>query len=164
MKSGAPRSSSVARCSSPVASASPIAGSSRGTLLSSAASTSANFLLVSIFTCSTCNTCRVIVGSAIALSISVGQFADKPGHVRFGSKPDIGARPSMSALPPKADIGSQPRNVRFVPDSGILRCNQKTLLDHFVGGGEQRRWDCETKRLCGLEVNEKTEFGMLSIL
>src|SRR5262249_18740006 len=83
MKSGAPRSSSVARCSSPVASASPIAGSSCGTLLSSAASTSANFLLVSIFTCSTCNTCRVMVGSAIALSISVGQFADKPGQIHF---------------------------------------------------------------------------------
>jgi hypothetical protein len=45
------------------------AGSSSGTLLSSAAGTSANFLLVSIFTCSTCNTCRVMVGSAIALSI-----------------------------------------------------------------------------------------------
>src|SRR5215472_19238241 len=72
-------------------------------LCSSAASTSANFLLVSIFTCSTCNTCRVIVGSAIALSISVGQSADKPGHVRFGSK---------------ADIARHQLNVRFTPKSG----------------------------------------------
>src|SRR6516165_6453262 len=77
MKSGAPRSSSVARCSSPAASASPIAGSSCGTLLSSAASTSANFLLVSIFTCSTCNTCRVVVGSAIALA-PVEDFRARP--------------------------------------------------------------------------------------
>ena len=70
----------------------------------------------------------------------------------------------MSALPPKADIGTQPRNVRFVPDSDILLCNQNSLLEYFVGGGEQRRWDGQTKRLCSLEVNEKTEFGILSIL
>jgi hypothetical protein len=28
---------------------------------------------------------------------------------------------AMSALPPKADIGTQPRNVRFVPKADILR-------------------------------------------
>src|SRR5215467_889251 len=34
-------------------------------------------------------------------------------HVRYGSIQ------SMSALPPKADIGTQPRNVRFVPKADI---------------------------------------------
>jgi len=31
----------------------------------------------------------------------------------------------MSALPPKADIGTQPRNVRFVPKADILRCGKE---------------------------------------
>jgi hypothetical protein len=31
----------------------------------------------------------------------------------------------MSALPPKADIGTQPRNVRFVPKADILHCGKE---------------------------------------
>jgi hypothetical protein len=31
----------------------------------------------------------------------------------------------MSALPPKADIGTQPRDVRFVPKADILRRGKK---------------------------------------
>jgi hypothetical protein len=30
----------------------------------------------------------------------------------------------MSALPPKADIGTQPVNVRFVPKADILHCGK----------------------------------------
>src|SRR6516165_2409197 len=30
----------------------------------------------------------------------------------------------MSALPPKADIETQPRNVRFVPKADIVRCGK----------------------------------------
>ena len=30
----------------------------------------------------------------------------------------------MSALPPKADIGTQPRDVRFVPKADIVRCGE----------------------------------------
>jgi hypothetical protein len=37
------------------------------------------------------------------------------GNVRFGSKQTSKHLRAMSALPPKADIGAQPRNVRFVP-------------------------------------------------
>ena len=29
----------------------------------------------------------------------------------------------MSALPPKADIGTQPHNVRFVPKADVSRCS-----------------------------------------
>src|SRR5262249_48151062 len=45
----------------------------------------------------------------------------KPGRpdVRFGSKADIGHLRAMSALPPKADIGTQPPDVRFVPKADI---------------------------------------------
>src|SRR6516225_1247807 len=31
---------------------------------------------------------------------------------------------AMSALPPKADIGTQPWNVRFVPEADIPRCGR----------------------------------------
>ena len=34
----------------------------------------------------------------------------------------------MSALPPKADIGTRPLNVRFVPKADIAQC----LFDHLV--------------------------------
>jgi len=45
----------------------------------------------------------------------------------------------MSALPPKADIGSQPRDVRFVPEADILRCGkERRLFDHLVGAHEKR--------------------------
>jgi enamine deaminase RidA (YjgF/YER057c/UK114 family) len=40
----------------------------------------------------------------------------------------------MSALPPKADIGTKPRNVRFVPKADINR-----LLDYVVGAAEDNR-------------------------
>jgi hypothetical protein len=45
----------------------------------------------------------------------------------------------MSALPPKADIGTQSWNVRFVPKADILHCNRKSRLDHLVGAGNQQR-------------------------
>jgi hypothetical protein len=34
----------------------------------------------------------------------------------------------MSALPPVADIGTQPRNVRFVPKADITTCYISTAL------------------------------------
>jgi hypothetical protein len=43
----------------------------------------------------------------------------------------------MSALPPKADIETQARDVRFVPKADILRCEKMSLFDHFVGASEE---------------------------
>ena len=37
----------------------------------------------------------------------------------------------MSALPPKADIGTESRNVRFVPKADIAN-----LIKHLIGAGE----------------------------
>jgi hypothetical protein len=37
----------------------------------------------------------------------------------LGQKRTLGHVRAMSALPPKADIGSQPRDVRFVPKADI---------------------------------------------
>jgi hypothetical protein len=42
----------------------------------------------------------------------------------------------MSALPPKADIGTQPRNVRFVPKADILHC------------GKERRYSITSSAAC----------------
>jgi hypothetical protein len=39
----------------------------------------------------------------------------------LGQKRTLGHVRIMSALPPKADIGTQPRNVRFVPKADIHR-------------------------------------------
>jgi hypothetical protein len=46
----------------------------------------------------------------------------------------------MSALPPKADIGTQSRNVRFVPKADICSAANSSLFDHLVGTGDYRRW------------------------
>ena len=35
---------------------------------------------------------------------------------------------SMSALPPKADIGTQSWNVRFVPKADFLRCGKSVVI------------------------------------
>ena len=43
----------------------------------------------------------------------------------------------MSALPPIADIGTQPLNVRLVPTTDILPCTEIRLFDHFVGHGKE---------------------------
>src|SRR6516164_8612092 len=56
----------------------------------------------------------------------------------------------MSALPPKADIGTQPRNVCFVPKTDI-----SNSFDHIVGATEQQRWHVEVQRLGGLEIDDQ---------
>ena len=52
-------------------------------------------------------------------------------------KSRMGAGCPMSALPPKADMDRQGRDVRFVPKADILRCGTALLFDHLVGAGEQ---------------------------
>ena len=53
--------------------------------------------------------------------------ATRPDHIRVGQNP-------MSALPPKADIGTQTRDVRFVPQADILRRTKIVpFVDHLVG-------------------------------
>jgi len=43
---------------------------------------------------------------------------------------------AMSALPPKADIGTRSRNVRFVPKADILHC------------GKERRYSITSSAAC----------------
>ena len=76
----------------------------------------------------------------------------------------------MSALPPKADMCgantdvcygpiadmcSALAHVRFVPRADI------ELLDHLVGGREQRLRHVEPERLGGLEIDGELKFGRL---
>jgi hypothetical protein len=57
----------------------------------------------------------------------------------LGQKQTSGHVRVMSALPPKADIGTQSRNVRFVPLADLCSAANGSLFDHLVGAGEQGR-------------------------
>jgi hypothetical protein len=52
----------------------------------------------------------------------------------------------MSALPPEADIGTQQRDVRFVPKADSCGAAKSGLFDHLAGFGEQRRWHRQSER------------------
>ena len=45
----------------------------------------------------------------------------------LGQKQTLGKVRLMSALPPKADIETQSRDVRFVPKADIMRCSKRQL-------------------------------------
>src|SRR6516164_2501853 len=61
----------------------------------------------------------------------------------------------MSASPPKADIGTQPCDVCFVPKADICSAANSSLFDHLVGAGKQRLRHGESERLRGLEIDYK---------
>src|SRR5215467_11115067 len=68
----------------------------------------------------------------------------------------------MSALPPKADIALHRSECRLCAKSGLMQCSKiAPLFDHLVGEREQLRRNCEAKRLCRLEINQKLKFGGL---
>ena len=56
----------------------------------------------------------------------------------------------MSALPPKADIGTQSWNVRFVPKADILR-RSKVML-YSITSSARDNSDCGTERPSDLAV------------
>ena len=79
----------------------------------------------------------------------------------LGHKRTFAVQKGMSALPPKADMCSATRDVRFVPIADS--CMQQTsLFDHLVGA---RRLACsghgEAERLGGLQVDVQLDFGGL---
>ena len=51
----------------------------------------------------------------------------------LGQKQTLQGVSPMSALPPKADIGTRSPNVRFVPKADIMQCsNRSHLLRHAL--------------------------------
>src|SRR6516225_9049450 len=59
----------------------------------------------------------------------------------------------MSALPPKADIGTQSGNVRFVPKADIT----SGLIDYFISAAEQRRRHGEAEHSGGARIDDQLE-------
>jgi len=59
----------------------------------------------------------------------------------------------MSALPPKADIGTQPRDVRHVPKADI----SSGLIDYFIGAAEQRRRHGEAEHSGSVRIDDQLE-------
>jgi hypothetical protein len=53
---------------------------------------------------------------------------------------------SMSALPPKADIGGQELDVRFVPEADSCTATNSRLFDHLVGERRGRRGAVRRRR------------------
>ena len=71
------------------------------------------------------NTPSEIVASTSTLMLSIMSEGGWPSMSALGQKQISGHVRVTSALPPKADIGSQPCDVRFVPKADILRCGKK---------------------------------------
>src|SRR6516225_11260218 len=68
---------------------------------------------------------------------------------------------TMSALPPKAGIGTQPLNVRFVPKADSCTAANSALFNHLIGGHLHDQRHGKTKPLGGLEIDHELEFGGL---
>jgi hypothetical protein len=82
-----------------------------------------------------------------------GQPMSALGHKRTFC--DAGA---MSALPPKADIRSAARDVRYGPIADICICS----LDDDVHALQKSVWDTQAYGLCSLEVDGQFELrGLL---
>jgi hypothetical protein len=67
----------------------------------------------------------------------------------------------MSALPPKADIGSTCQDVRFVPIADSRTAAKVPLFDHLVGKRNESWRDFKAKRLGGLKIEHEFELGRL---
>jgi hypothetical protein len=74
----------------------------------------------------------------------------------LGQKQTYAVQKGMSALPPKADMCGATAHVRFGPKADVA-----SLIDDLVGAGEKRRWEGESERFCGLEVDRQLELGRL---
>jgi hypothetical protein len=80
--------------------------------------------------------------------------SDAESMSALGHKRTFRSAITMSALPPKADMCSATRYVRFVPIADIA-----ALFDHLVGACKQRRRYGEDKRLGSADVDHQFVLG-----
>src|SRR5437667_3662608 len=79
------------------------------------------------------------------------QLMSQMGH-QWTSRSDC----ETSALPPTTAMTVRRIDVRKVPATEVA-----ASFDYLVGAGEQRKWDGETERLCGLEVYNQLDLRRL---
>src|SRR5512138_3484677 len=77
----------------------------------------------------------------------------------LGQKQTYAVQTGTSASPSKADMCGATRDVRFGPIAANWTNLVCRLVDYLVGTREQRRWNCETKGFCGLEIDDQIKFG-----
>src|SRR6516164_3328400 len=84
----------------------------------------------------------------------------------LGQKQTLGHLRAMSALPPKADIGTQPRDVRFVPKADILRCEKNVVIRSPCrrgsgmrpGSGQEVLWTSSDRRIACSSLSAEIRF------
>src|SRR5215831_73813 len=76
----------------------------------------------------------------------------------LGQKQTYAVLNAMSALPPKADMCSATRDVRFGPKADSCIAAKQSLFDHLVGAAEQAQRERNTQRLRSLEIDDQLDF------
>src|SRR5262245_40424282 len=76
----------------------------------------------------------------------------------LGQKQKFAPQKVMSALPPKADMCGATRDVRFGPKADSCSAAKRSLFDHLVGAGENRRWNCQAERLGRFKIDHQLVF------
>jgi len=75
-----------------------------------------------------------------------------------GQEPRIGAVRNISALPPRADVGAESSDRRFVPISSREQCSKiALLLDHLVGADQERFRNRQPETFRRLEIDYEFE-------
>ena len=102
------------------------------------------------------------VESAQACAVHNGAApAQVAQHSGSGSNPIRSVVQAMSALTPKADIGTQPRNVRFGPKADSCTTAILSLFDHQVGAAKQRKRHGKAEGLGSFQVDDQLDLGGL---
>src|SRR2546423_753892 len=77
---------------------------------------------------------------------------------RLGSFASVWLVDGMSAHPSTAAPKRTSLEVAFGPRTDMCTAQTASLFDHFVGDGEQRRWNCKVKRLGRREIDHEFVF------